>query len=139
MSTIISKLKPGVSVRTHLLTAALLWTAVGLMLMIRGALWFDKTFWWLAIIAIAVGTGKSFGMLDRAAKKNIGRILGLADGTCIGGVYSWKMWGMVGLMVILGRLLRTSSLPRVVIGFVYVAIGWGLCFSSRLIWRVWRR
>ncbi len=116
----------------------MLWSVVGLLLMTRGVLWFDKTLWWLVIIAIAVGTGKSFGMLDRAAKKNIGRILGLADGTCIGGVYSWKMWGMVALMVVFGRLLRASPLPKVIVGFLYVAVGWGLFFSSRLIWRVWQ-
>jgi len=42
---------------------------------------------------------------------------------------------MVIMMILLGWLLRHSGLPGELIGTVYVAIGWALLFSSRVLWR----
>ncbi len=90
---------------------------------------------WLAIIAILTGTAKSFFLLDKSARKNINRLAEMKDGACLGGVYSLKMWLLVFSMIIFGRILRLSILPVDLVGVIYMAIGWALFFSSRLLWK----
>ena len=92
----LSRLKPGASRTAHLLVAASLWTAVGLMLMLRGAGWLSSVdSLWLLLPAFVLGTGKSLLVLDKSAKKGIDRIIRFQDGKCIGGVYSVKTWLLV--------------------------------------------
>ncbi len=136
----LSRLKPGASRTVHLLVAASIWTAVGLMLMLRGAGWLSSVgSLWLMLPAFALGTCKSFLVLDKSAKKGVDRIVRFHDGTCLGGVYSVKTWLLVLLMMTMGFLLRNSSLPKEFLGVFYVTIGWGLFFSSRHAWRTWQR
>jgi len=140
MPKIYERLKPGVPRRVHQITAAMIWSLVGIFLMIRGAgFLLEVQALWLAAVGILIGTGKSLFMLDKSARKNISRIAALNDGRCIGGVYSWKMWLLVGCMIFLGITLRKSSLPREIVGVIYVAIGWSLFFSSRLLWQSFRK
>ena len=128
--------KPGVSLKTHHVAAAVIWSSVGIMLLVRGGLFLDSVHkLWLLFPAIALGTAKSMFMLDKAAQKNLRRLAKKEDGACLGGVYSIKMWGLVALMILLGWMLRTSSAPRALVGIVYAAIGWALFFSSRLLWK----
>ena len=116
----------------HLMLAASLWTGIGIMLITRGLFWLTGSGWrWLAFPAIALGTAKSFLVLDKAAKKSLDRISRLADGTCLGAVYSIKTWMLVLLMMASGYTLRHSSLPHSLLGLLYVTIGWALLFSSR--------
>lgn len=86
------------------------------------------------MIAITVGTIKSQLILDNSFRKNIHRILALRDGTCLGAVYSWKLWVLVAVMIVSGFLLRTLTHPGVFVGTLYGAVGWGLLLSSRLGW-----
>ena len=124
--------------RVHLLAAALIWSLVGALLMSRGFQWLTEISWqWLALPALALGTLKGLFILDGVARKNIERIRGMQDGACIGAVYSLKTWGLVVLMIALGRLVRSALLPRELVGPLYLAIGWALFWASRLIWRAW--
>jgi hypothetical protein len=134
----LAHLKPGVSIRTHLISAALMWSLIGIYLMIRGGILLGVEHAFYALAAIIIGTVKAFLVLDRAVGKNIARILAFEDGTCIGGIYSLKMWGMVVCMMVGGRLLRHSGLSPMLLGIFYIAVGWGLFFSSRLLWRQWQ-
>lgn len=132
----LKKLKPGVPRHIHGIFVALIWSVVGVFLMLRGGVFLlavDSL--WLSVVGILIGSVKSLFMLDKSAIKNILRLQELTDGSCIGGVYSLKMWLLVGGMILLGIALRKSSLPREIVGVVYVAIGWGLFFSSRLLWK----
>lgn len=132
------RLKPGVHRQTHLLLAAMLWTGIGCMLMLRGILLLtviDK--YWVFLVAIIVGTLKSLLILDKTARKGIRRILNFSDGTCLGAVYSIHTWLLVLIMIGSGILLRRSSLPRELLGGLYAAIGWALFFSSRHAWLAW--
>jgi hypothetical protein len=132
---ILLRFKPGVPVPVHLLVAALIWSIVGLFLLFNGLLWITMAKReWFALIGLGLGTLKSFYVLDRVARKNITRSLDFADGTCLGSVYSYKTWGLVICMILLGRFLRTSLLPGEYVGILYSAIGWGLFLSSRLLW-----
>ena len=133
----LARFKPGASVRANLLAAALMWSFIGLYLMVRGYLLAAVPPWPFWGLALLLGTLKAFLVIARAARKNIARIVARPDGMCIGGVYSWGMWGMVVCMMLGGRLLRNSSVPPVVVSVIYVAVGWALLLASRLIWREW--
>ena len=131
-------LKPGVSIKTHLMVAAAMWSGVGLFLCTRGVLLLQGHSVYLVVLAaVAVGTVKSLVVLDKTAGKNIRRILQFGESTCIGGVYSWKTWLLVIGMIVGGRLLRHSSLPSSFVGGLYIAVGWALLFSSRVAWKEW--
>ncbi len=56
---------------------------------------------------------------------------------CAGGFLSTRSWVLVLGMMLAGQVLRASPMPRADIGFLYVAVGSGLVFSSRIVWRVW--
>lgn len=128
--------KPGVSRRVTHYVAALIWAVVGMVLLCRGGLFLRASGrLWLLLPAMALGTAKSFFMLDRTAGRNLERLSYKTDGACLGGVYSARMWGVVVAMILLGWLLRHSGLPASVLGCIYVAIGWAMLFSSRLLWR----
>jgi hypothetical protein len=138
MNNILAKYKPAASLRTHLLVAACIWTAMGAILVLRGWVGFpEEQRFLLFLVGMAIGTLKSLLVLDRSAARNVERIKQSREGRCIGGVYSIKMWGMVLLMVLGGRLLRVFT-PDEVVWLLYLAIGWALVFSSRLIWLQWR-
>ena len=131
----LARLKPGAPMNVHLFTAALIWSIVGVFLMSNGFLLISLAAReWLAIVAVGVGTIKSLLLLDRVARKNISRIQRFEDRTCIGSVYSYKSWLLVVVMIVLGRFLRSSVLPGEYVGVLYLAVGWGLFFSSRLMW-----
>lgn len=133
----LARLKPGASTSTNLLVAALMWSCIGLYLMVRGYLLAPTLSWIFLGLAVGLGTLKAFLVIERAARKNIARIVARPDGMCLGGVYSWGMWGMVVCMMLGGRLLRNSSVPPLVVSVIYVAVGWALLLSSRLIWQEW--
>jgi len=135
----LSRLKPNASRSVHLFVAAILWTVVGVSLMSRGIVWLNGLeSLWIVIPALIVGTVKSLFMLDKSAKKSVDRIIATRDGRCLGGVYSFKTWLLVLVMMAAGCLMRNSSLPKEFLGLFYVSIGWGLLFSSRNAWIAWR-
>jgi len=133
----LARLKPGASTNTNLLVAALMWSFIGFYLMVRGYLLDQPLPGMFLLLALGLGTMKALWLIERAARKNIARIVARPDGMCLGGVYSWGMWGMVVCMMVGGRLLRNSAVPPLVVGVIYVAVGWALLLSSRLIWREW--
>ncbi|WP_232362592.1 hypothetical protein [Desulfogranum mediterraneum] len=132
--------KPGVKRSVHLFAAPFLWTGIGAMLMVRGYGWLEPghRLSYLSI-ALLLGSAKSLLILDKTAGKSLGRIVAFQDGTCLGAVYSWKTWLLVGVMMSCGILMRAFVTPGPLIGAVYCAIGWALCLSSRLGWRAWFR
>lgn len=133
-------LKPGVSRAVHLFAAPLLWTAIGTLLMVRGFGWIGPGYArWLVLLALVLGTIKSRLVLDKTAKKSLRRIKEMNDNTCIGAVYSWKTWLLVGLMMAFGITMRRLTDPGMVIGTLYMAIGWALFLSSRHGWVEWYR
>lgn len=132
--------KPGVSIRTHLFLAGMIWSVVGFFLLVNGFVLISLAeHVWLGLIGIVLGTAKTFFILDRVARKNVRRIKEFDDKVCIGSVYSWKTWLLVAGMILLGRFLRTTVLPGEIIGLVYVAVGWALMLASRLMWQAWNR
>lgn len=132
----LKRFTPGVDKRVHLLLSAVLWTAVGLWLMVRGGLWLQAAdALWLVIPALVLGSAKSLLILDRTARKGIQRILRFNGTACVGAVYSARTWLLVLAMMAMGFLLRQSGLSKSVLGTLYVTIGWALVLSSRHAWR----
>ncbi len=122
----------------HLFAAPFLWTAIGSMLMFRGFGWIGSGMArWLLVPALLIGTAKSLLVLDKTARKSLVRIMQLNDNTCLGAVYSWKTWLLVALMMASGITMRRLTEPGMVIGTLYMAIGWALFFSSRHGWLQW--
>jgi hypothetical protein len=136
----LSRFKPGVNRRTHLFMSAVLWTAIGIMLLGKGAFRLSQLTDWqplLVALAILAGSLKAYFILDKSARRGIDRILTFKDGTCLGAVYSMKTWRLVLCMMGMGVILRNSSLPVNLLCFLYLTIGWALLMSSRLAWRAW--
>jgi hypothetical protein len=131
----LAQLKPNASLKTRIFMAALLWSCIGLMLIGRGVLAIAGSGnEWLILVALLLGFAKSAAILDRVAVKNMVRIFEKGEYSCLGGIYSWKTWALVVVMIISGKLLRASSLPVWLVGALYVAVGWGLFWSSRKVW-----
>lgn len=128
----------GARVLFLLSVSALSWSLIGAMLMARGL---NKLLTpgleVVMVSALCLGTVKSFFVLDRIARKNIQHVLHLDERAGIHRIYSGGTWILIGVMVVTGRLLRYSSLPDSIVGFVFLAIGWGLFLSSRVVWREW--
>jgi hypothetical protein len=141
MSSPLEAYKPAASARTHLLLAALLWTVVGATLLFLGFRWAllaDISYaWLLLVLAVVVGVFKALFVLERTARRTIGRIRERGDGRCIGGFLSVRTWLFVGLMMLAGYLLRHSALPRAIVGLIYAAVGTALLVASRRLWGAW--
>jgi len=139
----LTRFKPAASRRTHLLLAAVMWTAVGAMLGAFGLRWLlhaDPALLALLIVAaLVLGALKAIFILSRAARGVIRRIQVRGDGRCIGGFFSWRTWIAVAVMMAAGRLLRLSGLPLSILGVVYLAIGAALLIAACLLWRAWWR
>ena len=140
LKELLHRYKPGVSIRTHLLLGALIWTVVGFFLLTNGLVLVSLEGHLLyGLTGLLLGSIKTFFILDKVARKNIKRIKEFEDKACFGSVYSLKTWFMVAGMIILGRFLRTTVLPGEIIGLIYTAVGWALMISSRLMWIEWNR
>ena len=135
--------KPAASGRGHLLLASMMWTIVGTLLLAFGVRWVVQAnipFGPLMLAgALALGVVKSRVVLDRAAGRIIDRIRARGDGKCLGGFLSLPTWGIVAVMVVVGRLMRGGTLPLNIVGFVYAAIGTALLLAARHTWRAWYR
>lgn len=120
------------------LLAALLWTGVGTFLLYRGisaALKLDFAVE-VAICAAAalIGVLKGLKVMRPAAKKGAARIFERGDGRCVMGFISWKTWGLVVGMALMGAALRRSSLPPWLLGLLLCGVGTALLIGS---WTYW--
>ncbi len=133
--------KPAASQRAHLLAASLVWTVVGAALLIGGVWWELRAEAWLAAVllvaASAAGALKYRFVMRKSVRRITARIHQRGDGVCLGGVFSWQMWLLIGVMATAGRILRTSSLDRVAIGALYAAVGVAMLLAATDLWRAW--
>lgn len=134
--------KPAAGVRTHLFSAAFLWTVVGFGLAAAGIAWcFGSALPWALVLAgagVVAGLVKGRFVLRTMAERNAARIIARGDGHCLGGFLSVKTWLLVVLMMTSGFILRRSSVPRPVLGVLYSAVGTALLVGCATLWRAWR-
>jgi len=137
----IHKYKPAASASTHIFLAALVWSGVGAMLLLRGILnllALGPSALWPLPIYLVIGFLKGKFVLTKTAVKNVNRInCRPEEKHCIGGFMSWKAWLLVAAMIFLGRVLRASPLPRPVVWGIYSAIGTALLIGSLMLWKAW--
>lgn len=130
------KCTPSVQRHWLWLLSGLLWSGVGILLCVMAAHWLADIVWPLSLIAALAGFASGgiiyrFGF-SRIARKNILRILRLPSQVCLFAFQAWRSYLLILIMMTLGFVLRHSSLPRVILSMVYLAIGTALTFSSTL-------
>lgn len=134
--------KPVASSRLQLWLAGAMWSCVGAGLFSVGIYWMlkngDAKGFILLLIAAGLGLGKGLLVMDRTTLRNIDRVKSRGEDRCVGGFLSPRVWILVIGMMLLGRILRTIGLAKPILGLIYGAVGIGLLFSSRLIWRAWK-
>jgi len=136
------KFTPVACLKTQMLTAAVMWSIVGLFLFSRGL--FNIIFvndvykpLWIAV-ALAAGFFKAKLVLEKTAMKIASRIFDRPDPSCLFGFMPVKSWLLIAGMILLGILLRKSALNRSLVWSIYIAIGAALFASSRIFWIKWK-
>lgn len=94
----------------------------------------------LAVIlaGLMLGVAKGRFILDRVAGKIILHIGSKPSKACLGGLFSVRNWMLIAVMIIFGRTLRALPIEAGIKTGLYVMVGSGLAYSSRLLWRAWR-
>jgi hypothetical protein len=134
MPTKREKFKPGVDRDVLLLLAGLMWVCVGTMLLTFSYSWLHASqegaslVWAGAGVFLAMGI-HHFGFL-RVVDKNLGRILPMEGKKCLFSFMTWQSYLIVGVMVVLGVLLRHSPIPKRYLSILYTGIGLALILSS---------
>jgi hypothetical protein len=126
--------KPAIPRRWLLVIAGGIWSLVAIVLFRRALGWvsgFDLSLslpMELAGLALAA-IGYRFGF-SAVVEKNIVRIQGLPERACAFAFTPWRGYGMIGLMVTAGLLLRGSDLPKYLLSIPYTAMGGSLVLGS---------
>lgn len=133
--------EPAVSRKTLVTTAAIVWAAVGLFLIVRAGMYAFELFRdhssMLMIVIIAgllLGLAKGHFAFARLAQSNVDRINQLSPHKkkiCVFAFQAWQSYLVVLVMIALGIALRISPLPRIYLIGIYLLIGVGLLFGSR--------
>jgi Ca2+/Na+ antiporter len=141
MSSWLETYKPVASSRLQLLLAGLMWSLVGVGLICVGTYWILSTsshIMGLLAISLCIGLAKSLLILDRVASRIVKRIALRGEGRCIVSFYSLRVWAIVIIMMLMGRILRGAGISYSILGLIYAAVGTSLLMSSRSIWLAWK-
>lgn len=136
------RLTPRVYPHTRLLTAAHIWSGLGIFLACKG-LYLDREAS-LPLITLAAAVGLGLGLLksrlvfDKVADRIISHIRRKPSRACLGGLFSIKNWGIIAMMMLFGRLVSTAELDHSLKAGIYVMVGTGLAYSSRRLWKAWK-
>jgi Ca2+/Na+ antiporter len=141
MSSWLETYKPVASSRLQLLLAGLMWSLVGVGLICVGTYWILSTsshIMDLLAISLCIGLAKSLLILDRVASRIVKRIALRGEGRCMVSFYSLRVWAIVIIMMLMGRILRGAGISYSLLGLIYAAVGTSLLMSSRSIWLAWK-
>ena len=141
MSSWLETYKPVASSRLQLLLAGLMWSLVGVGLICVGTYWILSTsshIMDLLAISLCIGLAKSLLILDRVASRIVKRIALRGEGRCMVSFYSLRVWAIVIIMMLMGRILRGTGISYSLLGLIYAAVGTSLLMSSRSIWLAWK-
>jgi len=140
----LKSLKPAVTKPWLVAIAGLMWTGVGVMLCRLAYHWFIAINTGAAVILGSLGAAMAFAAyhfgFSRMAQRNINRLCLITERTCVFAFQTWKGYLIVGFMIILGAILRSSPIPKPYLAVVYSTIGGAIFLSSfhyyRLLWRL---
>ena len=140
----LKSLKPDVSRSWLIAIAGLMWTGVGVMLCRLAYHWFAVINTGAAAIlgllgAVMALAAYHFGF-SRIAQRNIKRLYLLTERTCVFAFQTWKGYLIIGGMIILGAILRSSPIPKPYLAILYTTMGGAIFLSSfhyyGLLWRL---
>ena len=92
----------------------------------------------LLAISLCLGLGKSLLVLDRVSSRIVKRIELRGEGRCLASFYSLRVWVIVIIMMLMGRILRGAGISYSLLGLIYTAVGTSLLMSSRTILLAWK-
>jgi len=129
-----------VSTTTQRRLAGVLWTLPGIGLATAGCWWLFGHANGVVLVALLAGAlllgfGKGMFLRRKPAGRVLSRIAELGDGRRPGAFLGWKGLLLLGLMMMAGRLLRQSAIPREYLGALYLGIGTALLLASLRFWR----
>ena len=127
-------MKPAVPKSVLLFLAGFAWFCVGIMLLVFACRWLSDANGIRGFIYFGLGFAAAllvhrFGF-QKIAAKNINRLLPLSERRCVFSFFTWKSYLLIAVMVVMGRLLRSSAFPKPYLAVLYIAIGLALIISS---------
>ncbi len=139
----LDRFKPGIPKNRLLILAGLMWSVVGIMLCYIAIQWLRDLPCFKAVglefFGIALSLAAFRFTFAGIARKNIERINLGSDVACLFSFQAWKGYFIIVFMIILGVLLRASSIPKYYLAVVYTGIGGALFMASVLYYiQLWR-
>ena len=130
------KLKPGVAKHWLIILAGVMWSSVGVYLVLLGADWIalipGRNATLIVLAGVLLGAAiYSFGF-SKFAKRNIRRIVAIAsEAPCLFAFQEWTSYPLVVVMISLGIFLRVYlPIPKRYLAIVYLGIGISLFLAS---------
>lgn len=139
----LDRLTPRAYPRTRMFSAALVWSVAGALLTGKGVWISHQNSWALIMATVLAGLGlgfvKSRFVFDHVAAKVVGHIGNKPARACLGGLFSVKNWALIVVMTTFGRIIGVLPFDALLKTGIYVMVGSGLAFSSRLMWAAWKK
>jgi hypothetical protein len=118
------------------LTAGLMWSGVGIMLVAFAAGWLGLVHSWLVVLlglaGLLLAAAIYFFGFSKMASNNVKRISKFPrERVCLFAFQKWTSYPLVMVMVALGIYLRHySPIPKPYLAVIYIGLGVSLFFSS---------
>ncbi|HEX7620946.1 MAG TPA: hypothetical protein VF359_07080 [Anaerolineales bacterium] len=118
------------------LTAGILWSGVGIMLVVFAVNWLGLVHSWLVLLLVLAGlllaTGIYFFGFSKLATSNVQRIINIPkERVCLFAFQKWTSYPLVLVMVAMGIYLRRySPIPKPYLAILYIGLGASLFVSS---------
>ena len=118
------------------LTAGIMWSGVGIMLVAFAAHWLGPVHAWTAILLVMAGlllaSGIYFYGFSRLASQNVRRIIDIPkEKVCLFAFQKWTSYPLVLVMIAMGIYLRKySPIPKPYLAILYFGLGTSLFASS---------
>ncbi len=126
--------KPGVPKNILLLLAGSTWIVIGVYLNFLSYSWLKDKEMNIAVIMAIAGLFSAvmihtFGF-SKIVKKNIQRIIPMDGKRCLFSFFPWRSYVLVSIMILLGSLIRHSSIPKLYLSVIYAGIGGAMILSG---------
>ncbi len=127
-------LKPSVPKFWLIALAGLVWMAAGALLCRLSFLWivsFDGTRGVvLGFVGLVLALAAYLALFSGIVRKNITRISSYTDKGCVFAFQAWRSYLIIVVMVLLGNVMKQSTVSREVLAVVYATMGGALVMSG---------
>lgn len=118
------------------LTAGLMWSGVGIMLVAFAANWLGLVHSWMVLLLVLAGVLLAAAIyflgFSKLASNNVRRIISIPkERVCVFAFQKWTSYPLVLVMVAMGIYLRHySPIPKPYLAILYIGLGVSLFASS---------